>query len=67
MNRRLAVILGGVVLLALIAIGSGVDTVVDALWFGELGYEDVYWTSLKARLAVRRPDWAGRDAVAAAH
>ncbi|HEY7473194.1 MAG TPA: UPF0182 family protein [Gemmatimonadota bacterium] len=53
MNRRLAVILGGAVLLALIVLGSAVNTVVDALWFGELGYEDVYWTAFWARLWVR--------------
>ena len=53
LNRRLAVILGGAVLLALIVVGSVVDTIVDVLWFGELGYEEVYWTALKARLVVR--------------
>ena len=41
LNRRLVVILGGAILLVLIALGSAVNTIVDALWFKELGYEDV--------------------------
>jgi hypothetical protein len=53
LNRRFAFIAGGAVLLALIVVGSVVDTIVDVLWFDELGYEDVYWTAFRARLVVR--------------
>ena len=53
LNRRFAVIAGGAILLALIVVGSVVDTIVDVLWFDELGYEDVYWTAFRARLVVR--------------
>lgn len=53
LNRRLAVILGGAVLLVLMVLGSVVSTIVDALWFEELGYQDVYWTAFWARLWVR--------------
>jgi uncharacterized membrane protein (UPF0182 family) len=53
LNRRLATILGGAALLLLIVLGSTVNTIVDVLWFGELGYEDVFWTGFWARLWVR--------------
>lgn len=53
LNRRLAIIVGGAVLLVLIVLGSAVNTIVDVLWFDELGYEDVYWTAFWARLWVR--------------
>jgi uncharacterized membrane protein (UPF0182 family) len=53
LNRRLATILGGAALLLLIVLGSTVNTIVDILWFGELGYEDVFWTGFWARLWVR--------------
>jgi hypothetical protein len=35
------------------ALGSAINTIVDVLWFGELGYEEVYWTAFWARLWVR--------------
>jgi uncharacterized membrane protein (UPF0182 family) len=53
MNRRLAVLIGGGILLVLVVLGSAVNTIVDVLWFRELGYEDVYWTAFWARLWVR--------------
>ena len=52
LNRRLAVILGGAILLVLIVMDRR-STIVDVLWFEELGYEDVYWTAFWARLWVR--------------
>jgi hypothetical protein len=53
LNRRLATILGGAALLLLIVLGSTVNTIVDILWFGELGYEDVFWAGFWARFWVR--------------
>jgi hypothetical protein len=53
LNRRRATILGGAVLLLLIVLGSTVNTIVDILWFRDLGYEDVFWTGFWARLWVR--------------
>jgi uncharacterized protein len=53
LNRRLVTILGGAALLLLVVLGSTVNTIVDILWFGELGYEDVFWTGFWARTWVR--------------
>ncbi|HUF89051.1 MAG TPA: UPF0182 family protein, partial [Gemmatimonadota bacterium] len=53
MSRRLAILLGGAVLLLFIVLGSVVNTIVEVLWFRELGYEDVFWTGFWARLWVR--------------
>jgi hypothetical protein len=53
LNRRFAIIVGGATLLVLILLGSVVNTIVDVLWFDELGYVDVYWIAFWARLWVR--------------
>ena len=53
MSRRLGIVVGAAILFLLVVLGSAVHTIVDVLWFGELGYEDVYWTGFRARLWVR--------------
>ena len=53
LNRRLGILIAGAVLFLLIVFGSTVNTIVDVLWFGELGYDEVFWTAFWARLWVR--------------
>jgi len=53
LNRRLGILIGGAILLLLVVLGSAVNTIVDVLWFSELGYGDVFWTAFSARLWVR--------------
>ncbi|HET9581313.1 MAG TPA: UPF0182 family protein [Gemmatimonadota bacterium] len=52
MNRRW-VVAGGGLLVFFLLLGSAVGLAVDALWFDELGYGEVFSTALTARLAVR--------------
>lgn len=52
-SRRWALIAGGGALVLFLLLGSAVGLVVDALWFDELGYREVFRTALLARLAVR--------------
>jgi uncharacterized membrane protein (UPF0182 family) len=48
---------GRLVILAVLAVfvlggGTALSYYVDALWFGSLGYSDVFWTTLKLQAAV---------------
>lgn len=52
-QRHAILIAGAVVFAAFIALGSAVGIIVDALWFEELGYRDVFWKAYAARLIVR--------------
>ncbi len=52
-RRRTLVIAAAAVIFALMFLGAAVNVAVDALWFGELGYSDVYWKGFWARLLVR--------------
>ncbi|HKY59487.1 MAG TPA: UPF0182 family protein, partial [Gemmatimonadota bacterium] len=53
MNRRRVIVAGASLLVFLLVLGSAVGLAVDALWFEELGYREVFRTSLVARLIVR--------------
>ncbi|MGH7550203.1 MAG: UPF0182 family protein [Gemmatimonadota bacterium] len=53
MNRRWALVAGGVLLALFLGIGMTVNLAVDALWFESVGYGGVFRTRLLARLAVR--------------
>lgn len=53
MSRRGAFVIGAILLVFLLVVGSAVGTVVDALWFEALGFDGVFWTGFKARLLVR--------------
>ena len=50
-RRRLLLILGGLVCV-FIGGRTAISYYVDALWFGSLGYEDVFWKALTLRWAV---------------
>jgi uncharacterized membrane protein (UPF0182 family) len=52
-HRRTLLIAGAAGVAALLAMGAAVNVTVDALWFRELGYSDVFWKALWVRLAVR--------------
>lgn len=52
-NRRTGLVVGGILLALFMVLASAVDLGVDVLWFGEVGYEDVFWTTLKAKALVR--------------
>lgn len=51
--RRSAILIGAILLGVFLFLGSLVNFMVDVLWFEALGFQDVYWTGLKTRLAVR--------------
>ena len=51
-RSRILLIIGGVVLLALLAWSSLVGAYVDWLWFGEVGYRGVFTKQLLTRLAL---------------
>ena len=53
MNRRWMIVAGGALLVLFLVLGSAVGLAVDALWFDELGYREVFRTGLVARLIVR--------------
>jgi hypothetical protein len=52
-GRRGVVIASVAVVIALMLLGAVVSVAVDVLWFGELGYRDVFWKVFWARLLVR--------------
>lgn len=52
-NRRIALVVGGILLALFLVLGSLVDIAVDVLWFRALGFEDVFWTTFRAKLLVR--------------
>lgn len=53
MNRRLGLVVGGALLAVFMLLAVLVDFAVDALWFEEVGYRSVWWTSFKAQTLVR--------------
>ena len=48
-NRRLGIVVGAAILFLLVVLGSAVHTIVDVLWFGELGYRTILTTEITTR------------------
>jgi uncharacterized membrane protein (UPF0182 family) len=53
MNRRVTITVAVTLVVLLLFMGNAINTIVDILWFGALGYEEVFWKGFWARLAVR--------------
>ena len=62
-----AIVLAGIVLVAgLLLLGLAGDFLVDLLWFREVGYVDLFWTTLAAKSAVFAAAFVGSALVLAA-
>jgi hypothetical protein len=63
-----AILLAGIVLVAgLLLLGLAGDFLVDLLWFREVGYVDLFWTTLAAKSAVFAVAFVGSALVLAAN
>ena len=52
MLARIVLIVAGIAIAALFIIGIATNLLVDWTWFSSLGYGSVFWTAIKARIAL---------------